>query len=53
MQRRDSPRPGELRTEVERGIWYVLAADPALALRKPEGLWEELVNRAQKLERTL
>jgi hypothetical protein len=25
----------------------VLAADPGLVLRKPDGLWEELVRRAE------
>jgi len=42
-------RHGELRAEIERGAWYVLAPDPRLALRKPsQGLWEELV-RVSKL----
>src|SRR5258708_10640030 len=37
---------GELRDEVERGAWYVLEPDAALALRKPTtGLWEELARR--------
>lgn len=40
-------RTGELRDEVKRGAWFVLDADPALVLRKPEGLWEELVRRAE------
>jgi putative transcriptional regulator len=40
---------GELRDEVERGAWYVLEPDAALALRKPTtGLWEELVRRSKK-----
>lgn len=39
---------GELRDEVERGAWYVLAPDAGLALRKPtKGLWEELVRRSR------
>ena len=39
---------GELRNEVERGAWYVLEPDAALALRKPTtGLWEELVRRSK------
>ena len=42
-------QPGELRAEIEAGAWYVLAPDPKLALRKPEGLWEELV-RGSKLQ---
>lgn len=40
-------RVGELRDEIKRGAWYVLDADPALVLRKPDGLWEELVRRAE------
>jgi putative transcriptional regulator len=40
-------RSGELLEEIKRGAWYVLAADSALVLRKPEGLWEELVRRAE------
>ena len=39
---------GELREEIERGAWYVLAPDAQVALRKPsEGLWEELVRRSK------
>jgi putative transcriptional regulator len=40
-------RPGELREELRRGAWYVMTADPELILRKPDGLWEELVTRAE------
>ena len=41
-------RPGELRQEVDRGLWYVLDADPDLVFRKdPGGLWEELLRRAR------
>lgn len=40
-------RSGELTDEVKRGAWFVLDADPALVLRKPDGLWEELVKRAE------
>jgi putative transcriptional regulator len=40
---------GELRQEIERGVWYVLEANAHLAVQKPsEGLWEELV-RVSKL----
>jgi putative transcriptional regulator len=46
-------QPGELRNEVERGAWYVLEPDAALAMRKPEGLWEELVSRSQRLDKTI
>jgi putative transcriptional regulator len=40
-------RSGELLEEIKRGAWHVLAADSGLVLRKPEGLWEELVRRAE------
>ena len=40
-------RSGELYDEIKRGAWHVLDADAALVLRKPDGLWEELVRRAE------
>jgi putative transcriptional regulator len=41
-------RPGELRREVDRGLWYVLDADWELVFRKdPARLWEELLRRAR------
>ncbi len=40
-------KPGELRDEVRRGAWHVLDADPALILRKPDHMWEDLVRRAE------
>src|SRR5256885_4352627 len=40
-------KEGELRDEIEAGAWYVLAPDAELALRKPEGLWQDLVHRIQ------
>lgn len=40
-------QPGELREEIRRGAWHVLDANPALVLKDPEGLWEELVRRAE------
>jgi putative transcriptional regulator len=40
-------RPGELEAEIQEGAWYVLEPDAALALRNPEGLWEELVHRSR------
>jgi putative transcriptional regulator len=46
-------RPGELQREVDRGAWYVLDSDSALALRDPKGLWEELVLRSRGLEKGL
>jgi putative transcriptional regulator len=40
-------RPGELRDEIRRGAWFVTDADPALVTRKADGMWEELVRRAE------
>ena len=40
-------RSGELQDEIKRGAWHVLAADSGLVLRRPEGLWEELVRAAE------
>src|SRR5258706_14860396 len=41
-------RPGELRQEVDPGLWYVLEADSDLVFRKdPAGLWEELLRPAR------
>jgi putative transcriptional regulator len=38
-------RAGELAFEIDAGAWYVLEPDAALVMRKPEGLWQELVRR--------
>ncbi len=47
-------RPGELREELKRGLWYVLEADTDLVMRRPtEGLWEELVKRLERRANTL
>jgi putative transcriptional regulator len=46
-------RRGELRSELTRGAWYALEPDAALVMRKPEGLWEELVKRSQKTGRMI
>jgi putative AlgH/UPF0301 family transcriptional regulator len=43
-------RPGELSREVDRGLWYVLDADPELVFRRDPGrLWEELLRRARSV----
>lgn len=44
---------GELEDEIEQGAWYVLEGDAALAMRDPEGLWEELVRRSQRSANTI
>ena len=40
-------RPGELENEIQQGAWYVLEPDAGLAMRNPQGLWEELVHRSR------
>ena len=41
-------RPGELRQEIDRGLWYVLDANSDLVFSKdPQGMWEELLRRAR------
>jgi putative transcriptional regulator len=43
-------RPGELRAEIDRGLWSVLDADADLVFRKDtEGLWEELLQQTRRI----
>lgn len=43
-------RPGELRREIERGLWNVLDADTDTPFRKnTDGLWEELLQQARRI----
>ena len=43
-------RPGELRTEIDRGLWAVQNADPSIVLRKnTEGMWEELLRLSRRI----
>ena len=43
-------RPGELKSEVDRGIWSVLNADVDTVFRKEtEGLWEELLQQTKRI----
>jgi len=42
-------QPGELRQEMKQGAWFTLAPDAAVALRNPQGLWDEL----QRFARTI
>jgi putative transcriptional regulator len=42
-------KPGELSSELNRGLWYVLDAQSDLVVRKStDGLWEELVRRSER-----
>jgi len=43
-------RPGELRREIDRGLWSVLDADRDVIFRKDtEGLWEELLQQTRRI----
>ena len=46
-------RAGELAFEIDAGAWYVLEPDAALVMRNPDGMWEELVRRTQRLRNTI
>jgi putative transcriptional regulator len=39
--------PGELASEVRRGLWFVREPSSELVLQKPAGLWEKLVDRLE------
>ena len=42
--------PGELRAEIDRGLWTVLDADIDMVFRKDtEGLWDELIQSARRI----
>jgi putative AlgH/UPF0301 family transcriptional regulator len=43
---------GELAEEIRRGLWYVQQPRSELVLRKPQGLWEELVGRLEREAQT-
>jgi putative transcriptional regulator len=43
-------RPGELRREIDRGLWYVMNPDANTVFRKDtDHLWEELVRMARQI----
>lgn len=43
-------RPGELRSEIDKGLWSVLNADIDVVFRKDtEGLWEELLQQSRRI----
>ena len=43
-------RPGELKSEIDRGIWSVLSADLDVVFRKDmEGLWEEMLQQTRRI----
>jgi putative transcriptional regulator len=43
-------RPGELKGEIDRGLWSVLSADLEVVFRKDtEGLWEEMLQQTRRI----
>src|SRR5687768_9886628 len=47
-------RPGELRSEIDRGLWSVSSADLEVIFRKDtEGLWEELFQQSKRIRAAL
>ncbi len=47
-------RPGELKTEIDRGLWSLTGADLDLIFRKDtEGLWEELLQQSRRIRAAL
>jgi putative transcriptional regulator len=43
-------QPGELRREIDRGLWSVLDADREVIFRKDtEGLWEEMLQQTRRI----
>lgn len=47
-------RPGELKSEIDRGLWSVAGADLDLIFRKDtENLWEELLQQSRRIRAAL
>ena len=47
-------RPGELKGEIDRGLWSVTGADVDTVFRKDtEGLWEELLQQSKRIRASL
>jgi len=47
-------RPGELKSEIDRGLWSVTGAELDTIFRKDtEGLWEELLQQSKRIRATL
>ena len=43
-------RPGELKGELDRGIWSILSADPEVVFRKDmDNLWEEMLQQTRRI----
>ena len=47
-------RPGELKSEIDRGLWTVTGADLEVIFRKDtDGLWEEMLQQSRRIRATL
>jgi len=47
-------RPGELKSEIDRGLWSVTGAELDTIFRKDtDGLWEELLQQSKRIRATL
>ena len=47
-------RPGELKAEIERGLWSVMSADPDMVFRKDmDGMWEEMLQQSRRIRTSL
>jgi putative AlgH/UPF0301 family transcriptional regulator len=46
-------QPGELESEIKRGLWHLQDVRADLLLRKSDGLWEELVLRSERKANTI
>src|SRR5213595_3081865 len=47
-------RPGELRSEIDRGLWNVLDADVEVVFRKDtDGMWEDLLQATRRIRASL
>jgi putative transcriptional regulator len=47
-------RPGELKGEIERGLWSVLSADLDMIFRKDtDGVWEDLLQQTRRIRTEL
>src|SRR5687767_6902484 len=47
-------RPGELKTEIDRGLWTVTGAEVDTIFRKDtEGLWEEMLQQSRRIRAQL
>ena len=47
-------RPGELKSEIDRGLWTVTGADLDVIFRKDtDGMWEEMLQQSRRIRATL